>query len=146
MKCTSGVVLAIAVTSALGCGSNPAPTGATCADPNPVTGTTPLTWDNFGRNFMTTYCVACHSSDLPRSQRNDAPIYHDFDTLIGVLQVVDHVDEEAGSGPNAHNTFMPGERCPSVKGGSLDQACPQPTKQERVDLAQWLACERLRPH
>lgn len=146
MKFTSGVVLGIAVTSALGCGSNPTPTGTTCEDPNPVTGTTQLTWDNFGRDFMVKYCVNCHSSDLPRSQRNGAPIYHDFDTLVGVLQVADHIDEQAGLGPNAHNTFMPGDRCPAVKGGPLAQACSQPTKQERVDLAQWLTCERLRPH
>ena len=36
---------------------------------------------------MARFCTACHASTLPRSQRNGAPIYHDFDTLTGVLQV-----------------------------------------------------------
>lgn len=133
-----------------GCTDKPTPTGTTCADPDPVTGTTTLTYDNFGQKFMTDYCINCHSSDLTHSQRNGAPIYHDFDTLLGVLEVVDHIDEQTGFGPNAHNTFMPGDgtggRCPSVKGGALDEACPEPTAEERTNLAQWLACERLRPH
>jgi hypothetical protein len=99
---------------------------------------------------MTKYCTNCHSSDLTHSERNGAPIYHDFDTLLGVLEVPDHIDEQTGWGPNAHNNFMPGEgtggRCPSVKGGQLDEACPEPTAEERTNLAQWIACERLRDH
>lgn len=142
-----GVLVIWAVCTAA-CTSNPTPTGTTCADPDPISGTTPLTWDNFGHDFMVKYCVSCHSSDLPRSQRNGAPLYHDFDTVTGVLEVPDHIDEQAGWGPNAHNSFMPGGgtggRCPSMKGGPLDETCPQPTAQERTDLAQWLACERLR--
>lgn len=129
-----------------GCSDHPTSTGTMCADPDPVAGTTALTWDNFGSDFMAKYCVNCHSSDLPRSKRNGAPVYHDFDSLVGVLQVANHVDSYAGWGPGAHNTFMPGDRCPSTKGGALDSACPQPTQQERTDLAQWLACEQLRPH
>ena len=122
------------------CGEEPTPTGTVCPTPDPLT----LTYDNFGRDFMTRYCTWCHDSSLPRSQRNGAPIYHDFDTLLGVRQVIDHVDEQAGFGPDAHNTFMPGDRCPSVKGGPLDKPCDQPTAEERSKLAQWLACERSR--
>jgi hypothetical protein len=122
--------------------SEPTPTGALCPTPDPMT----LTYDNFGRKFMSDYCTWCHDSSLPRSQRNGAPIYHDFDTLLGVLQVVDHVDQRTGAGPNAHNTLMPGARCPSTKGGVLDRACPQPTDQERTDLSVWLACEQQRTH
>ncbi len=127
----------------------PTPTGTTCADPDP---TLPgaLTWDNFGHDFMFTYCTNCHSASLPYAQRNGAPVYHDFDTLIGVVEVPDHIDAQAGWGPNAKNNFMPGGgtggRCPSVAGGPLDEDCPEPTGDERTKLAQWIACERLRPH
>ncbi len=45
---------------------------------------------------------------------------------------------------------MPGDgtngRCPSVPGGPLDEECPTPNGEERTHLAQWVACERLRPH
>ena len=125
-----------------GCPSSPTPTGTKCPDPDPMT----LTWDNFGQPFMTRYCTWCHDSHLPLSKRNGAPLYHDFDTLLGVLEVPDHIDEQAGWGPKAHNSFMPGTRCPSVAGGSLDTNCMQPTGEERTNLALWLACEKNRPH
>jgi hypothetical protein len=105
---------------------------------------------NFGHDFMFKYCTNCHESTLPLSKRNGAPLFHDFDSLLGVLEVPDHIDEQTGFGPKAHNTFMPGAgtdgRCPSVAGGSLDENCPEPTDQERTTLSQWIACERLRSH
>jgi hypothetical protein len=125
-----------------GCSSSPTPTGTTCPDPDPMT----LTYENFGKPFMDTYCIVCHDQHLPLSKRNGAPLYHDFDTLQGVLEVPDHIDEQAGWGPDAHNSFMPGERCPSTAGGPLDRDCKQPTDEERTHLAQWIACERNRPH
>jgi hypothetical protein len=131
-------------------GAGRSPTGTSCADPDPVTGTTTLTYQNFGQPFMAKYCTNCHSSDLTHSQRNGAPIYHDFDTLLGILEVPDHIDEQAGWGPKAENNFMPGDgtggRCPSVKGGTLDEACLEPTPVERTNLAAWIACERDRSH
>src|SRR5690348_11607418 len=107
MRWTIALVLALA---ACGCTSTPVPTptGTTCPDPDPNTGTTTLTWDNFGKQFMYQYCVNCHDSMLPTSQRNGAPKFHDFDTLLGVLEVIPHIDEQAGWGPKAHNDFMPG--------------------------------------
>ncbi|MDB4962417.1 MAG: hypothetical protein JWP01_2416 [Myxococcales bacterium] len=120
----------------------PTPTQTVCPDPDPGT----LTYESFGRQFMTDYCVQCHDSALPRSQRNGAPIYHDFETLLGVLAVPDHIDEQAGSGPAAENTFMPPDRCPEQAGGPLAVACKQPTAEERKQLAEWIACERARPH
>jgi hypothetical protein len=132
----------LACVACSGGGSKPTPTEAVCPDPDPMS----LTYDNFGRDFAERYCVACHSSTLPRSQRNGAPLFHDFDSLIGMVQVANHIDEEAGFGPAAENEFMPPERCPSTPGGSLDIDCPRPTDQERRDLAAWLACEINRPH
>ncbi len=138
-------------------GPKPEPTGTVCPDPDPMTfgytaASTPGCTGtpeqcNFGKTFMDTYCTNCHNSALPNSQRNGAPLYHDFDTLRGVLEVTNHIDEQAGFGPKAMNTLMPGDgRCPSIPGGSLDEDCPQPTAEERTNLALWIACERLRPH
>ena len=125
----------------VGCsGGSPEPTGTVCPTPDPQT----LRWDNFGEAFMETYCTACHSSELTRSQRNGAPLYHDFDTLLGVKQTPEHIDEQAGHGPNAKNDFMPPKRCPSIPGGALDRDYPQPTADERTKLAEWMACEKNR--
>jgi hypothetical protein len=146
---------------AVGCGDHPTPTGTLCPSPDPMTfgytaadtpGCTGSAGDcNFGKTFMDTYCTNCHSSLLTKpSMRNGAPIFHDFDSLDGVLEVPDHIDEETGIGPKAANHFMPGAgtggRCPSTLGGPLDEACPEPTDQERTNLALWIACERNRSH
>jgi hypothetical protein len=149
------LVLAIGLGGACGTDADPTPTGTVCATPDPMTFTySPETTGctgsaeqcNFGKTFMDRYCISCHDSALARSERNGAPLYHDFDTLIGVVQVIGHIDEEAGFGPNAENTFMPPERCPSTPGGSLSIDCPQPTAAERTQLAEWLACEDKRVH
>ena len=124
------------------CGSSPTSTGTVCPDPDPMT----LTYDNFGRDFMMKYCVHCHSSELTRSKRNGAPLFHDYDTLLGVLQTPDHIDQQAGFGPDATNEFMPPDRCPSTPGGALAVDCRKPTDEERTKLAEWIACERNRPH
>lgn len=134
------LVLALFV---LGCGRDtPTPTETQCPSPDPET----VTYENFGMQFMETYCLQCHSETLPRSQRNGAPLFHDFDDLIGILQVGNHIDEQAGSGPAASNHFMPPERCPAEPGGPLAIDCPQPTEAERQKLAEWMACEPDRPH
>ncbi|HEX3763793.1 MAG TPA: hypothetical protein VHW23_34090 [Kofleriaceae bacterium] len=122
-----------------GCSTSNPPTStkALCPTPDPMT----LTWDNFGQGFMTEFCTDCHSSTLLHSQRNGAPLYHDYDTLMGVLEIPDHIDQWSGSGPAATNTLMPPSQCPSMPGGPLNRACPQPTEQQRKDLSVWLACE-----
>jgi hypothetical protein len=119
----------------------PTPTETTCADPSAST----LTWDSFGQKFMTDYCTHCHSTALVYSKRNGAPLYHDYDTLQGVLSLPGHIDERAGAGPAATNTMMPPSRCPSTPGGPLDRDCARPSEAERTMLAQWLACKALRP-
>ena len=124
------------------CGDRPTPTGAVCPDPDPGE----PTWDDFGKPFFDKYCINCHQSSLPRSMRNGAPLYHDFDSLELTLQIANHTDEQAGIGPDASNHFMPPARCPSVPGGRADIACMKPTDDERRELATWLACELDRPH
>lgn len=123
----------------------PTPTGATCPDPN----NPQFTWANFGSDFMCHYCTNCHDSSLALDRRNGAPLFHDLDSLLGVMQVMVHTDEQAAFGPKAHNTFMPGAgtggRCPSMLGGSLDEDCLEPTAEERTNLGVFLACEKERP-
>ena len=98
---------------AVGCGGTPTPTGTVCPSPDPLTlaysteavpqctGSTDDGDCGFGKRFMDKYCINCHDSSLMHSMRNGAPLYHDFDTLEGVLEVPDHIDSQTGSGPNA---------------------------------------------
>lgn len=134
--------LAIAFVVLAACGPSPTPTETVCPDPDPGT----PTYEDFGKPFLEKYCTHCHSSELTRSQRHGAPLYHDYDSLIGVLRNPNHIDEQAGAGPAATNDFMPPERCPSTPGGELDRDCPRPTDAEREMLSLWLACEVDRPH
>jgi uncharacterized membrane protein len=90
-----------------------------------------LTYENFGRAFMETYCTRCHSSSLSGDARNCAPSDHNFDTLDEIITYRDHIDEAAAAGPGSVNTAMPPSGTP-------------PTEQERRDLGTWLACEEER--
>ncbi len=79
-----------------GCGSKS--TGATCP-----TGST-LTYDNFGRQFMTTYCTGCHGTG------GRAP---NLSTVAGVRAERGEIDQTAAAGPNGVNTTFPrGAPCP----------------------------------
>lgn len=97
------------------------PSGATC----PATQT--LTYDNFGKAFMQTYCIRCHSSTLSGAARQGATADHDFDKIELIRVFLDHIDQKAGAGPASTNTSMP----PSD---------PKPTNDERRKLAEWVAC------
>jgi hypothetical protein len=91
----------------LGCGSSSVgPTGSTC----PKTST--LSYGNFGKAFMDSYCVGCHSKVASQS---------------GIKADLAGIDDRAASGPNGANTSMP-------KSGA------SPSDAERVRLGEWLAC------
>lgn len=97
------------------------PSGATCPEDST------LTWDNFGKGFMDTYCVRCHSAKLTGAQRQGAPNDHNFDSVELIRAEIDHTDEQAAAGPDAVNTLMPiGD--------------PTPSEAERRQLGEWLAC------
>ena len=124
----AGLIL-IAATSLTGaCGDDHGhhpdaiPTDAVCAP-----GST-LSYEDFGKPFMEKYCTRCHHSELNGSERQGAPLYHDFDTLDGILVVANHVDWYAAAGPSSTNEIMP-------PNGEL------PTLQERTNLGEWLVCE-----
>jgi uncharacterized membrane protein len=116
----------LSIVGAAGCGEDEhahegVATGATCPAGNT------LTYDTFGRDFMSKYCTKCHSSTA--TDRHGAPADHNFDTLNQILVFADHIDLHAAAGPNGTNTLMPpaGETAP--------------TDAERTQLGQWLACE-----
>jgi hypothetical protein len=115
------LVLVALLGVACGGGADPTPTGATCPP-----GST-LTYQNFAQPFMEAYCTRCHSSELHGEDRNGAPLFHDFDTEIGILNVHEHVDEQAAGGPNAINKLMPEDGA-------------KPTDAERLQLGEWIAC------
>lgn len=86
-----------------------------------------LTYTNFGKQFMDEYCTECHASTLHGSARHGAPAFHDFDTLLGIKEVRDHIDETTAAGPTGVNRGMP-------------EADPKPTDEERRMLGEWIAC------
>ena len=119
-------VAAILLVSATGCpAARPVPTGAQCPPGSS------LTYANFGEPFMTNYCIDCHSSALKGAARHGAPLYHDFDTFVGVMQVANHIDSWTAAGPDAINEIMPEDD-------------PRPSLEERYQLGEWIACERAK--
>ena len=108
------LLLALAGLGAVACGDETGEaTGSTC----PTTQT--LTYESFGQEFMSKYCLACHSATGPESPK--------FDTLEKIQANLDAIDKAAAAGPNAVNTTMP-------EGGSVDEV-------ERRKLGEWLACK-----
>jgi hypothetical protein len=111
-----------------GCGEEPSielgpPTGMVC----PPSGTS-LTYEDFGEPFMAAYCLRCHSVNVTGADRNGAPGDHNFDTQFEALALKDHIDQMAGSGPDAVNMRMP-------------VGDPTPSLEEREQLSEWLACD-----
>lgn len=95
-------------------------TGTVCPD-----GGGTLTYENFGKKFMQDYCLSCHSVDS--TDRKGAPDDHNFDELVDIDGLRAHIDQYAGSGPDATNEVMPKDD-------------PKPTLEERKKLSEWLAC------
>lgn len=81
-----------------------------------------LSWDNTGQPFVSTWCTACHSSQLAEGERFGAPVGLDLDTYAGVLAHASLVESSA-LGDEA--------RMPPVGGGTAD---------EKARFGEWLAC------
>ncbi|MBA3458828.1 MAG: hypothetical protein H0T46_02625 [Deltaproteobacteria bacterium] len=109
-----------------GCPSEESIFGPATESVCPPAGTS-LTYTNFGKPFMESYCTRCHSSELVGSQRQGAPSFHDFDSQFGVKAVSKHVDQTTAAGPAATNDGMPPDK-------------PAPTLEEREQLGEWIAC------
>ncbi len=91
--------------------------------------TSTLTYENFGKAFMEDFCTNCHSSTKVGEDRNGATKDHDFDTLLGIRQVANHIDQTAAIGPASANRNMPPE-----------DETSQPADSDRERLAEWIAC------
>ncbi|MDB4962684.1 MAG: uncharacterized protein JWP01_2683 [Myxococcales bacterium] len=97
------------------------PTESTCPTASP------LTYENFGKPFMESYCTRCHDSKLVGKDRMGATSFHDFDTIFGIKAVSEHIDFTTASGPAATNTSMPPDG-------------DKPSLEERRQLGEWIAC------
>jgi uncharacterized membrane protein len=115
--------LAVALLMIAGCADSP--TGSTCPTANAPT------YASFGQHFMETYCTGCHSANA--ANRHDAPGDQNYDTEADIKKHASDIDTQAASGPNATNTGMPDLSGPVRM---------QPSMEERVELGQFLACEK----
>jgi uncharacterized membrane protein len=108
------LIATVALAGLAACGGNGPgdATGSTC----PTTQT--LTYDNFGKQFFQSNCLACHSQTGPESPK--------FDTVEQIRANASDIDRSAAAGPNGINNYMP-------DGGSVSEA-------ERRKLGEWLAC------
>lgn len=97
------------------------PSGATCSS------TSTLTWEEFGRPFVETYCTTCHSVHRAGDARQGALPGTDFDTLEKVRAWAEPIDRHAAAGPESVNRTMP-------------TTSPVPSDEERRKLGEWLAC------
>lgn len=87
-----------------------------------------LTYETFGRDFLGSYCVRCHSSELTTvAERGGAPTGMDFDTAELAREHRTAIDSVAAAGPTRVNVYMP-------------VGMPQPSDAERDLLGEWLAC------
>ncbi|MEO0600960.1 MAG: hypothetical protein AAF211_05960 [Myxococcota bacterium] len=99
------------VAMTLGCAA--APEEAACTE---------LTWETYGRGYVTSWCTGCHHSALDGALRAGAPEGVDFDQHDGVIAWLDRIESRAtGTDPTM----------PPV--GGSDAA-------ERARFAGWLAC------
>jgi uncharacterized membrane protein len=95
--------------------------GATCPD------NSTLSYDNFGKDFMSKYCLRCHSTKVTGAARMMAPADHNFDTLAEIALLAEHIDQYAAAGPASTNVKMP-------------KNDPKPSMDDRMKLGEWLAC------
>ena len=82
-----------------------------------------LRYDNFGSPFITNWCRACHSVDLPPDMRQQSPADVNFDTLDEIRTWSGQIQLTAGDDQRA--TMPPA-------GG--------PAPSERAMLVEWLSC------
>lgn len=87
-----------------------------------------LTYENFGKPFMESYCLECHAKDKLGDARQGAPEFHDFETPGEIRIHAEHIDETSASGPAATNEGMP----PANN--------PKPSLAERQMLGEYLQC------
>lgn len=113
----------------LACGAEGDDTAALVVDENTVayepgdcSRAPALSYENFGKPFVTRYCTSCHSGALSGADRSDAPVDINLDTYDAVAAQAGRIQAAVlGDQP----TMPPG-------GG--------PTATEMALLGEWLTC------
>jgi uncharacterized membrane protein len=85
-----------------------------------------LGYESFGRDFMQSFCLRCHTAAISGAARM-APPDRNFDDLLSIRAAAHLIDQQAVVGPLISRDTMP----PSD---------PKPTLQQRQQLGEWLAC------
>jgi uncharacterized membrane protein len=122
--------------SAIACNDGGNPDAAEADGAEPILGLTSgascppqgsaLTYASFGQQFMSAYCLRCHTKQITGSARK-APPDRNFDDLGSIRLSAKQIDQQAGAGPAASHEVMPPDG-------------PSPALEQRQKLAQWLAC------
>ncbi|QSQ22160.1 hypothetical protein JY651_44710 [Pyxidicoccus parkwayensis] len=102
---------------------HPKASGAACPEEGGPTA------ESFGRAFLETHCLPCHSASVTGAARAGAPVGVDFDTPGAVRLWARLIDAHTAAGPDAVNSEMPPL-----------SSLPAPSLDERLMLGQWLAC------
>ena len=84
-------------------------------------GGTTLSYENFGQDFMAAWCVRCHQPYT--TDRHGAPGEFNFDNLRGIKQSQARIFARA-----------------ALDNDSMPPGPNNPPREEREDLAEWLAC------
>jgi uncharacterized membrane protein len=105
------------VLSLSGCGSDSEPSG-----PCPPGST--LTYGNFGKAFVDSYCVGCHGGSVTGAARQGAPADEVFDTRAQIAASAGELDEQVVV----------------MKSMPFGPTSPKPTDDQRAQFGEWLAC------
>jgi uncharacterized membrane protein len=54
-----------------------------------------LTWDSWAHGFFLNNCTSCHSSTLPKEDRQKAPLAFNYDTYEGVAENAADIENRA---------------------------------------------------
>jgi hypothetical protein len=84
---------------------------------------TGLTYQNFGRGLLRTYCSNCHSSDVVEAERFETPLEINFDDHDDVAEWSDQIRRSAAQGGS--NNMPPNRVIPAA---------------DRKLLREWISC------
>jgi hypothetical protein len=84
-----------------------------------------LTYENFGKGFMTRHCTSCHHADLGEGARAGAPLPVNLETLDGILTWRERI--------LATTTRLPADTNPMPPVNTVSAG-------ERKTLQEWIAC------
>ena len=82
-----------------------------------------LSYDNFGSQFMTNFCLDCHASTVTGGARNGAPVAVNFDDLSLVQAQAGRIKARVNA------SSLPPPSFPAA-----------PSATERSDLTEWIDC------